>query len=174
MSDRAKNGQFTRDNRFRLRPDGEPPPPDPDPARERLKTALAAVKEEEERLAALEQALERCTEEGRAARRAARDSAALLAEMRRTSPGDLAYAYANNSEVLERSHAVDVQRAAVARDQREIERLDEIESALSSEIRDAEMRLRLRRGAVRDATSQLICSSRQFHSLLDEIDRTQA
>src|SRR6516165_10526622 len=112
--DRGKNGQFQRGNRFRLRRDGEPPPADLDPSRAKLRQQLARHKEEQERLAGLEAALERCHAENRDARAALQQSETALREARHVDRADLAYRFVN-SEILERTHEIEAAEALVAR-----------------------------------------------------------
>jgi hypothetical protein len=170
MSDRARNGQFVSGNRFRLRRDGDPPPPDLDPARAKLRQQLARHKEEQERLAGLEAALERCHGESRDARSAHQASVDALAKARHIDRSDLAFRFANR-EVVEKTHAIEVAEALVARNKAEIERLDEIEEALAEEVRQSQQRATMRAMSAREALSEVVCSSPQFIDLLEQLDQ---
>jgi hypothetical protein len=170
MSDRGRNGQFQRGNRFRLRRDGVPPPPDLDPSRAKLREALARSREEEQRLDGLSQALERCHMENLAASTALQASIEELAKARHVDKRDLAYRFAN-SEILERTHEIEAAEALVARNQAELERLSEVEQALADEIKASQSRLTMRQMALREQLSEVICSSPQFNELLERLDQ---
>jgi hypothetical protein len=168
MTEPPIRGRFRPGNSYRFKPDAPPPS-----ARDKLRMAWLKQHEEEDRLNGLEAALERCNDEGRNARRALREAEAVLNELRHSNVTDLAYRYAN-SEVLEQTHAGEVQAAEVARHQREIERLDEIEAALAEEIRQSQSRMGFAKSAVRDRLSEVICSSPEFQSLFTALDALHA
>jgi hypothetical protein len=168
MSEPPIRGRFRPGNSYRFKPDAPPPS-----ARDKLRTAWRKHQEEEDRLTGLETALERCNEEGRNARRALREAAAVLGELRHADRSDIAFRYAN-SETLEQTHAGEVQAAEVARWQREIARLDEIEAALAEEIKQSQSRLGFDKSALRDRLSEVICSSPEFQSLFAALDALHA
>jgi hypothetical protein len=172
-ADRRGNGQFQRGNRYRLRRDGEPPPPDLDPARAKLRETLARHKEEAERLDGLTAAMERCHGESRDARAALHQSETALRDLRHTDRTDLAYRYAEGA-ILELSHSLDVATAEVARNQAELERLSEVETALADEIKASQSRLVMRQMSLREALSAVICDSSEFRSLLERLDALHA
>jgi hypothetical protein len=76
-----------------------------------------------------------------------------------------------NREVVEKTHEIEIAEAAVARHQAEIERLSEIEQALSDEVRQSQSRLVMRQMTLREQLSEVICSSPQFNELLEQLDQ---
>jgi hypothetical protein len=172
-ADRRSNGQFQRGNRFRLRRDGEPPPADLNPSRAKLRQQLARHREEVERLAGLEAALDRCHAENRDARSAHQASVEALTKARHIDRTDLAFRFANR-EVVAKTHEIEAAEALVARNKAELERLSEIEEALDEEVRQSQQRATMRQMSAREALSEVICSSETFNSLLERLDALHA
>jgi hypothetical protein len=167
---RAANGRFLPGNSRRFRRDGEPPPPDLDPSRAKLRQALARSREEAERLDGLSQALERCHGELLTAQSALQVSIEELAKARHVDKRDLAYRYAEGA-ILEMSHSIEAAEALVARNRAEVERLSEVEEALDGEVKASRARAVARQMSLREALSELVCSSEQFNGLLEQLDQ---
>jgi hypothetical protein len=150
-----------------------PPNDQQSEARSRLRQALAAVHEEEDRIQALEAGQSRAHEAVRHSRQAILDAEQSLRGLRTVEPTRLAFAFINGEELQDRQ-TVGEAEALLDRLKSEHAHSQEIDQALEGELRSAETRLRLRRGALYQALSELICSSPELEDLFADLEQTWA
>jgi hypothetical protein len=138
-----------------------------------LAAAIASLREEEERLAALEAAQDRCREETAALHEGLLDEQAGLSEIQRTYPATLAYGYVNSSN-LEDDLTLAEAEASVEHARAQYDHQVEIEQALALQITEVENRVRRARINVTIALANLVCSSDEIAALLAELDAAWA
>jgi DNA repair exonuclease SbcCD ATPase subunit len=155
-----------------------PRPASPEPldqqsqARERLRSAIAALQEDSDRIAALESGPQRASENQRTAQQALIEAESVLQQAGRIEPEHLAYSFIAG-ETIDRLPIAEA-RAQVDRAKSELEHIEEIQQALESEIQRAQGRLRLRRDSVYEALADVVCGSPEFARLFSELDNAWA
>jgi hypothetical protein len=141
--------------------------------RDALAAAIASLREEEERLQALEQAQDRCREEMAALHEAWRDAEAGLTALQGSYPATLAYGYVNSSN-LEDDQTLAEAEASVEHRRAGYDHQVAIEQALASQISDVENRVQRAGINVTIALANLVCSSAEIAALLAELDAAWA
>jgi hypothetical protein len=141
-------------------------------ARERLRSAIAALREHSDQIAALEAGQERASENYRTAQRTLIEAQSVLQQTGRIEPEQLAYSFVAG-ETIDRLPIAEAQ-ARVDRAKSELEHIAEIQQALESEIQRAQGRLRLRRDSVHQALADVVCGSPEFLALFAELDNAWA
>ena len=137
-----------------------PRPASPEPldqqsqARERLRSAIAALQEDSDRIAALESGRQRASENQRTAQQALIEAESALQQAGRIEPEHLAYSFIAG-ETIDRLPIAEAQ-AQFDRAKSELEHIEEIQQALESEIQRAQGRLHLRR-----ASQNVACGDRR-------------
>ena len=141
-------------------------------ARARLRSAIGALQEDNDRIGALELAQERASENQRTAQQTLIEAESVLQQTRPIEPERLAHSFAAG-ETIDRLPIAEA-RARVDRARSELEHIEEIRQALQTEIDRAQMRLRLRRDSMYAALADVVCGSPEFARLFSELDQTWA
>src|SRR5215469_16244264 len=135
--------------------------------RDRLRAAIAAVGEEEDRHSGLTQAQDRARAERRQAQDALDDARGKLEGLRRDARVELAYAYLNREAtklpLAETEALIDRHRAEVAH-------LDEVDAALTAELAASAERLRALNQDRQQVLVAVIIADPSFQALVDAID----
>jgi hypothetical protein len=141
-------------------------------ARERLRSAIATLQEDSDRIAALESGQEHASENYRTAQQALIEAESVLQQMGRIEPEHLAYSFIAG-ETIDRLPIAEAQ-AQVHRAKTDLGHIEEIQQALESEIQRAQGRLRLRRDSMYAALADVVCGSSEFLALFTELDQAWA
>jgi hypothetical protein len=138
-------------------------------SRAKLRAALDALREDQERHAALVDALNRA--ETQWAETASQVSAAeaALAEAQATERQRQAWDFVSG---VRTPSPVKQAETTLGAAQQNLRRLVEIKGALGDEIEQLAARLARRQDRVHACLADLICNSQEFHALLDDLDRT--
>jgi hypothetical protein len=146
------------------------PQTDTDPngrERDNLLQAIAALNEEQERLASLETARERAQEQSWAAASNLREAETSVQRAEAHEGSRLAHAFAAGTDTATIS-PVTVAESGLTAARAESARIAQIEQALDAELITVGNRRQRAQVAVHAALSDLICNSEQFHHLLAE------
>jgi hypothetical protein len=162
-----RNGRFTSGNKYKFRPTDAPP--GSDPSRDKLRIAQTRRLEEQTRLDGLEAAQDRVAGEIRTANQTLRRIEDQLQELRDGDRIAAAYAFANDEELADDAATLAAKNAELDRAQSEIARLSAIDLTLGEEVHQARMRLGLKQMTWRDELGSVICTSREFQGLLDDL-----
>jgi hypothetical protein len=130
---------------------------------------MGFVREEEQRIAGLEEAQRRAQVQVRDNRQAVTNAEAELSRLREVDTAELAYNYANNRP--QDRLTIREQEAAIDRARAELQHIEQVDSALEGELRSAETRLRLRRGSYHDALAEVVITSPEYQDLFVELDK---
>jgi len=137
-------------------------------SRERLRSAIAALREDSDRIAAFESGQERASENQRTAHQAPSEAESVLRQTGRIEPEHLAHSFITG-ETIDRLSIAEAQ-AQLDRAKSELGHIEEIQQALESEIHRAQGRLRLRRDSMYEALADVVCGSSEFARLFSELD----
>jgi hypothetical protein len=141
-------------------------------SRERLRSAIAALREGSDRIAALEAGQERASENYRTAQQALIEAESVLQQAGRIEPERLAYTFITG-ETIDRLPIAEAQ-VQLDRAKSELGHVEAIQQALESEIQRAQGRLRLRRASMYEALADVVCGSPEFARLFSELDNAWA
>ena len=132
---------------------------------------IAALKEEEQRLASLEDASTRAREESWAAGSKVSEAQDALRQAQHAEPQRLVYAYANAANGGNGAEISPVDAAQLVLDQalQEDHRILQLENMLSDELRTVSRRRDRAQYAVHQALADLVCNSTEFAHLFDEL-----
>jgi hypothetical protein len=144
--------------------------------RDQLLQCLAALQDEERRIAALETAREKARRESWAASAKMRDAEAALRKAQDEEPSRRVYEYVNaaNGNGHTEISPVDAARAQLEIAQREDRKILRLEADLDAELRSAASRRDRARSQVHAALALVVTRSPAFHRLLDELAKTWA
>jgi hypothetical protein len=142
-------------------------------ARQRLATAVSALRTGERQHDELAQAQTRATTELREAATALHAEIDTLERLRREQPKVLAYEFIH-SHLLTRNQSLAEAEAAMQRRQHEHDHLTEVESALNSEIDQSHRRLRNLHRDLVVAVADVLCGSPEIEGLLIALEKRWA
>jgi chromosome segregation ATPase len=134
-------------------------------SRDRLRDAIARVRQEQERLTSLEEAQTRAHDQLRDAEHALSDAESALQRVNRDEQSRLAYQFVNNGAVDD--DPVADAKAIVTTAQAEVERLEKVETALASEVDRVQATLRTLRVTQYTIMTELVCGSNEYRSLIE-------
>jgi DNA repair exonuclease SbcCD ATPase subunit len=134
--------------------------------RDTLLQALAALSEEQQRLSSLEAARERARESSWAASRKINEAETALRQARAEEPTRLAYEFASGG--MNAVSSISSAQLALEAAQAEASQIERIEGALDSELIQVTNRLQRAQAAVHRALADLVCSSTEYQSLLEQ------
>jgi len=137
-----------------------------DPGRARLRAIINEIAETTHRLEALEQAQTRANERGWHAASQLAEANDQLRIAAKDAPRRLAYSYVNDDDG-ELADPVTDAESRVAAAQREVDRLADVEAALSGEIAITQSTLRDLRVKQHVAMADVVCGSPQYRALLE-------
>jgi hypothetical protein len=137
-------------------------------SRERLRSAIAALREDSDQIAALESGQERASENHQTAEQTLIEAETALRQTGRIEPEHLAHSFITG-ETIDRLPIAEAQ-AQVNRAKSALGHIEEIQQALESEIQRAQGRLRLRRASMYEALADVVCGSPEFLALFAELD----
>src|SRR5215469_14143318 len=157
---------------------GPPVGPDPEPmhpaeARDRLRTAIAALREETTRHTALLDAQNRAQDERREAETALADADAALHDLQRSEPQRIAYSFVNN-EALNLGVDIGTAEAELRHHRETAEHIQQIQTALEAEIAASEHRLQILRRPVREDRAAVVTNAGEFNALFAQRDKAWA
>jgi len=134
--------------------------------RDQLRTAIAALNEEQHRLDGLTEGRTRAHNERRQAQAALDDAHHKLEHLRAEAKADLAYDYLNREKS---KLPIAETEALINRHRNELERLIEIDQALTSEIARTEERLRRLNIARQQVLADVLIADPAFRALVDAV-----
>jgi hypothetical protein len=142
---------------------------DPPTYRDKLRYALQALNEEQERLTQLERGQARCHDQVRTAFTAQQNAEERLRLHQPNEAALLVDAYLSD-QILDAGSTLKDLEGNVARTTQEHARLEQVEAALNGQIEQSQRRMQDRHRQVHIALSDLLCDSPELHQLFQALD----